>query len=131
VEDHGKQSPKLFTKHKDIYRNTKVRIKLNKDLSELISINKAVRQGCGLSPVLFNIYINKIVQEFKTTMKGIQLNKRKYINTILYADDQILMASSEDDLKKMAYHLNLITRKYMIISSIKTKPMAMCGNQIE
>ena len=64
-------------------------------------------------------------------MQGIQLNKRKYINTILYADDQILMATSEDDLQTMAYHLNLITRKYMIISSIKTKPMAMCGNQIE
>jgi hypothetical protein len=30
-------------------------------------------------------------------MKGIQLNKRKYINSILYADDQILMATSEDD----------------------------------
>ena len=65
-------------------------------------------------------------------MKGIQLNKRKYINTILYADDQILIATSEDDLQKMAYHLNLIARKYnMIISSIKTKSMAMCGNQIE
>jgi hypothetical protein len=61
-------------------------------------------------------------------MKGIQLNKRKYINTILYADDQILMVTSEDDLRKMAYHLNLIARKYnMIISSTKTKSMAMCG----
>jgi hypothetical protein len=50
------------------------------DLSELISTNKGVRQGCGLSPVLFNICINKIVQEFKTIMKAIQLNKRKYIN---------------------------------------------------
>ena len=123
----------LINTIKSIYRNTKVRIKFKEDLSELISINKGVRQGCGLSPVLFNIYINKIVQEFKTTiMKGIQLNKRKYINTILYADDQILMATSEDDLQKMAYHLNLIARKYnMIISSTKTKSMAMCGNQIQ
>ena len=43
--------------------------------------------------------------------KGIPLNNRKLINTILYADDQILMATSEDDLKTMAYHLNLIARK--------------------
>jgi len=64
-------------------------------------------------------------------MKGIQLNKRKYINTILYADDQILMATSEDDLQKMACRLKFIARKYnMIISSTKTKYMAMCGNQI-
>ena len=53
----------LFTKHnKNIYRNTKVRIKFNEDLSELSSINKGVRQGYGLSPVIFNIHINKIVQ---------------------------------------------------------------------
>jgi hypothetical protein len=134
VEDDGKQRPKLFTKHnKNIYRNTKVRIKFNEDLSELISTNKGVRQGCGLSPVLFNIYINKIVQEFNATiMKGIQLNKRKYINNILYADDQILMATSEDDLQKMVYHSNLIARKYnMIIFSTKTKSNAMYGNQIQ
>ena len=43
---------------------------------------------------------------------------------ILYADDQILMATSEDDLQTVAHHLNLIARKYkMTISSTKTK----CG----
>jgi hypothetical protein len=96
-------------------------------------INKGVRQGCGLSPVLFNIYINKIIQEFKTVIKkGIQLNNRKLVNTILYADDQILMATSEDDLQIMAHHLNLIARKYkMTISSTKTKSVAMWGNHIQ
>ena len=67
-----------------------------------------------LSPFIspFNIHINKIIQEFKIVIKkGIPLNNRKLINTILYADDQILMATSEDDLKTMAYHLNLIARK--------------------
>ena len=63
--------------------------------------------------MLFNIYFNKIIQEFKTVIKkGIQLNNRKLVNTILYADDQILMATSEDYLQTVAYHLNLIARKY-------------------
>jgi len=90
----------------------KVRIKFNNGISEPLHINKGVRQGCGLSPVLFNIYINKITQEFKRVMKkGIQLNNRKLVNNILYADDQILIATSEDELQTMAYHLNLIARK--------------------
>ena len=64
--------------------------------------------------------------------KGIQLNNRKLVNTILYADDQILMDTSKDNLQTMAYHLNLIARKYkMTISSTKTKSMAMWGNQIQ
>ena len=68
---------------KCIYRNKKVRIKFNDGISELLHINKGGRQGCGLSPVLFNIYINKIIQEFKTVIKkGKQLNNRKLVNTI-------------------------------------------------
>jgi len=47
-------------------------------------------QRCVLSPVLFKIYIYKIIQEFKTVIKkDIQLNNRKLVNTILYTDDQI------------------------------------------
>jgi hypothetical protein len=75
--------------------------------------NQEVRQGWGLLPVLFNIYINKIIQVFKIVIKkAIQQNNRKLVNRILYADNQILMATSEDDLQTMAYHLNLIARKY-------------------
>ena len=54
------------------------------------------------------------------------------MNMILYADDQILMAISEDDLQTMTHHLNLIARKYkMTISSTKTKSMAMWRNHIQ
>jgi len=64
--------------------------------------------------------------------KGIQLNNRKLVNTILYTDDQILVATSEDDLQTMAYHLNHTARKYkMTISSTKTKSMPMWGNHTE
>jgi len=64
--------------------------------------------------------------------KDTPLNNRKLVNTTLYADDQILLATSEDELQTMAYHLNLIARKYkMTISSTKTKSMAMCGNHIQ
>jgi hypothetical protein len=42
------------------------------------------------------------------------------------------MATSEHELQTMAYDLHLIASKYkMNISSIKTKPLAMCGNYIQ
>ena len=44
--------------------------------------------------------------------KGISLNKRKLVNTILYADDQILMAISEYELQTMAYHFNLLKPEF-------------------
>jgi len=59
----------LLNTIKCFYRDTKIRIKLNDGISEPIYINIGVSQGCGLSPVLFNIYINKIIQEFKLVVK--------------------------------------------------------------
>ena len=61
----------LLNTIKCVYRNTKVTIKFNSGISEPIHITKGVRQGCGLSPVLFIIYINKIIQEFKTALKKV------------------------------------------------------------
>jgi hypothetical protein len=84
------------------------------------------------SPMLVSAYINKILQEFKMVInKRIQLTKRKIMNTVLCADNQILLAASEDELQTMAYRLKLTAREYkMNISSIKTKSMAICGNHI-
>jgi len=60
--------------------------------------------------------------------KGIPLNNRKILNTILYADDQILMATSEDELQTVAYQLILIARQYkMTISSTKLNQWQCVG----
>jgi len=59
----------LLNTIKCIYRNTKIRIKFD-GISVTMCINKGVRQGCGLPPVLFNIHINRIIQEFKSDKEG-------------------------------------------------------------
>jgi hypothetical protein len=38
---------------------------MNDQISEPITTNQGVRQGCGLSPTLFNTYINKVIKEWK------------------------------------------------------------------
>jgi hypothetical protein len=68
-----------------LYKISKICIKYNEgQTSEPINTNKGVRQGCGLSPALFNIYINKAIKEWKqTTQNGTQLTTGKKIQTIL------------------------------------------------
>jgi hypothetical protein len=117
-----------------LYQNSNIHIKyIDGPISEPINANKGVRQGCGLSPELFNIYINRVIQEWKqTTQNGIQVTSGKVIQTILYADDQVIIAKSENELQMVVNKLHKIAKKYdMKISTSKTKAIGVCGKNIQ
>jgi Reverse transcriptase (RNA-dependent DNA polymerase). len=66
---------KVLTLIKNLYWNQKANVKINDQLSESGSIEKGVRQGCILSPLLFNIYAENIFKEIlETVNKGISVN---------------------------------------------------------
>ena len=65
-------------------------------------IGKGVRQGCILSPCIFNLYIQYIMQNsgLDESQAGIKIAGRN-INNLRYADDTTLMAESEVELKSL------------------------------
>ena len=65
-------------------------------------IKKGVRQGCLLSPCLFNLYAERIMRNAgpDELQAGIKIGRRS-INNLRYADDTILMAESEEELKSI------------------------------
>ena len=65
-----------------------------------LQIEKGVRQGCILSPCLFNLYAEYIMQnaELNEAQAGIKIAGRN-INNLRYADDTTLMAESEEERK--------------------------------
>jgi hypothetical protein len=74
-------------------------------------------------------YINKVLEEWKlTNPKSIHLLNSKYINTILFSDDQVLLAEIEDHVQENVTKLNKILKLYnMRIYTNKIKAMAMEG----
>ena len=62
-------------------------------------IGKGVPQGCMLSPCLFNLYAEYIMQNagLDEAQAGIKISRRN-INNLSYADDTTLMAKSEEEL---------------------------------
>jgi len=70
--------------------------------TDWLQIGKGVREGCILSPCLFNLYAEYIMRNagLEETQAGIKIAKRN-INNLRYADDTTLMAESEEELKSL------------------------------
>jgi hypothetical protein len=97
--------------------------------SKDIKINQGVRQGCSMSPTLVNIYLDDVIREWKTRNNpGIWLKETAALNTLLFADDQIINQESEDELQISIFYLKNICKSYNLKISInKTKTMAFKG----
>lgn len=119
----------LINTIKSLYEETKIVINTGSVRTEEISINQGVRQGCSLSPTLFNIYIDDLVREWKTIVStGIKLNHHVHLNLLLFADDLTIIQASEDDLQRAVHKLNQLCLHYNLTISIKkTKVMAHRG----
>ena len=73
-------------------------------LSEWFEIARGVRQGCVMSPWLFNIFMDKIVREAQENfVGGVQMTNTK-VQLSLFADDVLLVAEEEKDMKKNLRH---------------------------
>lgn len=83
---------------KDIYNGNKCCVKINDRRTDYFSQNRGVRQGCSLSPTLFNIYINELASALeKSPCPGLTLEGRE-IKCLLYADDLLLLSPHEEGL---------------------------------
>lgn len=72
------------------------------------NISKGVRQGCSLSPVLFNLYIQKAIDRVREEVKvGISVQGEK-IDMIRFADDIAIITESEQDLQIMIKEMDRI-----------------------
>jgi beta-xylosidase len=58
--------------------------------------------------------------------------KNKILKTVLYADDKMILAKTEDDLQIALNTLNEVAQKYNLkISTTKTRSMAICGKNMQ
>ena len=94
--------------------------------TDWFQIRKGVRQGCLLSPCLFNLSAEYIMRNagLEETQAGITIASRS-INNLRCADDATLMAESEEELKSLLMKVKDESEKLGLILYIqKTKIMA-------
>ena len=95
-------------------------------IHDWFQIGKGIRQGCTLSPCLYNLYAKHIMQNSRMdeSQAGIKIARRN-INNLGYADDTTLMAESEEELKNLLMKVKEESEKVGLKLNIqKTKIMA-------
>ena len=87
----------------NLYLSSKACVKLDGQLSDSFDVMKGVRQGCPLSPILFNLFINDIFNDCDEF--GIKIGNESCCGG-LFADDIVLCAPTRGNLKKLLKKVN-------------------------
>ena len=83
-----------------IYTNDSACVKIDQECTERFTINQGVRQGCILSPLLFNIFMAALAKKLNALNKNTLEIGEMRINFLLWADDIVPLAENEGNLKK-------------------------------
>ena len=87
---------------RNLYAGQEATVRTGYETTDWFQIGKGVRQGCILSPCLFNFYAEYIMRNagLDEAQAGIKIAGR-IINKFRYADDITLMAENEEELKSL------------------------------
>ena len=92
----------LIMKMRNLYAGQEATVRTGHGTTNWFQIGKGVHQGCILSPRLFNLYAEYIMQNagLNEAQAGIKTAGRN-TNNLRYADDTTLMAESREELKSL------------------------------
>lgn len=125
----AKQVPmRLINAIKSIYHEPIGKVRLDGELSAEFGIERGVKQGDSLSPLLFNIFMDEITKRCKRRTHRTQIGNWRlrpvYLQVLLYADDIILVADRQERLQQAVEEWNEeLKLKGMTINTEKSKVM--------
>ena len=115
---------KVFNLIKNVYMNEKCQVKIGQTLSSVFDANQGVRQGCILSPILFNIFISDLPEILDKYENDPAMIGNTKMSSILWADDLVMISESKEGLTNMLHELlKFSTEHGLKINTDKTKCM--------
>ena len=105
------------------YAGQEAIVRTGQGIADWFKIEKGIRQGCILSPCLFNLYAGYVMQNAKLDKSQAEIKiARRNVNNLRYADDPTLMEESEEKLKSLLMKVKEESEKVSLKLNIqKTK----------
>ena len=124
-----KVSKHLIKIIQELYTSNIAHVKLDGKISDPLYPDKGLRQGCSLSPILFNLYVERALRNWKRSCAGmgIKINNAS-LYTLSFADDQAIIAQDSYDMEfmlrrlyteyeKWGLQVSLQKTEYLVINS--------------
>ena len=107
---------------RNLYAGQEATVRTGPGTTDWLQIGKGVCQGCILSPCLFNLYAEYIMQHARLdeAHTGIKIGRRN-INKLRYADNTTLMAKSKEELKSLLMKVKEESENFALKLNISKK----------
>ena len=113
----------IITLIKNMYDKNKQSLKMNGHITDPIPTIKGLKQGCVISPIIFNMFINELPKCFNESCQPVKINNTN-ISCLMYADDIVLLSESREGLIKSLKNISTYNKKWCLnINKNKTKIM--------
>ena len=123
-------SGRLLKAVKSLYEKSEAMVKVEGELTESFEMRQGVRQGCPLSPWLFNVFLDGVAREARAQFKGGVCLDNCTMQLLMFADDTVLLAQTEEDLQHNVNKFSeAVKRHRLVINTEKTTTMVFSRQQ--
>jgi hypothetical protein len=115
---------KLINMCKTCVQKTRSAVRIEGTLSSFFENKTGLKQGDSLSPILFNLAVQKVIQSIQMVPSGIKIGKEQ-LNILAYADDIVVIGKNEIEIQLFVEIENVARKIRLQINQEKTKYMTV------
>ena len=121
-------SSKIIQMMANMYTKARAQVKTPEGPTDTFQCNIVVRQGCPLSPLLFNLFVNDLPDAIANEVEGVTLNSLK-VTCLMFADDLVLLADRPEGLQNSIDILGMYCRTQKLTVNVKKTKVLVFGRK--
>jgi hypothetical protein len=122
---------KLIRLLQQVYNGSTSCVRIKNELTNEFPVISGVRQGCVLSPLLFNVVVDAIMRKVFEGRQGVKFGQDQFITDLMYADDSAIFAENETEATQILHDIKTIAHPFGLkINTDKTKVLSSDGSPV-
>ena len=119
---------KIIRVIESLYEGNEVQFTLGDVTTGWVENNIGVRQGCVMSPMLFNLYLEELIVRIRKARIGVEIGGER-LGCLTYADDVVLMAERKEEMEELLHIAHTYGREWDLKFSVKKCKVMEFGSE--